>query len=260
MKIETSWSSGSDIEINEIYGQSRYPKNTTLFWCELDNEKNFEKNLQDPAKSLILREHNWNKESIQYRFNNHGFRTDDDWDAGYSERYGNMFIGASSTLGIGLNIESTWGYKIASLLGGRFYNLSQSGAGIETQYRLLKAWAPILKPKRIFTLGSYEPRREFFTDRQCPTIISSWSNETILKHLMPLITPEEEIKISIIRTLDAMINVAKSYGAELWVAKHRFLRMAYEADPCTTARDTMHHGEKWHTALAATVDDWKRLA
>jgi hypothetical protein len=254
-----SWPKSDDITFNGIYGKSMYKPNHASNWCVPDTEELFHQHMADKEKSSILKSLDWSKDSIIYKFNNHGFRSNDDWDL-FSSEPGNMFLGCSFTLGIGLNIEDTWSYKVSSQLGGKFYNLAQSGTGIETQYRMLKAWGPLLKPRRIFTIGSFEPRREFFTHRIRPTVIGWWSQGHCAQHIMSVISPKEEIDITIFRCLDAMISIATRINAELWCARPDDVMLADISADAASARDLMHKGPLWHSTLASTVGNWERLA
>lgn len=253
------WISKDPIAINGMYGKSDYSPNMVQQWCPSDTEELFDSNLRDPASSARLAELGWTRTSITYRFNNHGFRTPDDWDI---DRYqeGNMFLGCSVTMGIGLNIEDTWAYKISSMLGGRFYNLAQAGTGLETQYRMLKSWAPILRPRRIFTLGAFEPRREFLGNNDHRFLFTPMTQNVENSHLAPFIFSEREIGISIIRTVDAMKAVAASIGAELWQPlPENILAAGRTVNAGKSARDLIHVGKGWHDFMAESAKNWTRL-
>lgn len=98
---------------------------------------------------------------IEYKFNNYGFRTPDDFN---DTDEGNIFLGCSHTFGTGHHLENTWAYKVNKEVGGKFWNLSQGGTGIQTDYRLLLGWKDDLKIKNIFHFTKPHPRFEFFYD------------------------------------------------------------------------------------------------
>ncbi len=61
-----------------------------------------------------------------------------------------------------LHLENTWAYKLNKHIGGKFWNLSQGGCGIQSDYRLLLGWKDTLKIKNIFHFTYPHPRFEFF--------------------------------------------------------------------------------------------------
>jgi hypothetical protein len=67
-------------------------------------------------------------------------------------------------MGIGHLLENTWAYKVNKEVGGKFWNLSQGGCGIQTDYRLLYGWQDTLKIKNIFHFTHPHPRFEFFDE------------------------------------------------------------------------------------------------
>lgn len=254
------WALMDPVELNRLYGKSQYDPNVCQDWCSTDTEDLFDKNMKDPAATSKLKDLGWTKNSILYRFNNHGFRTPDDWEIS-DPGEGNMFLGCSVTIGIGLNIEDTWGYRISSMLGGNFYNLSQAGTGIETQYRLLKSWGPLLKPKRIFTIGSFEPRREFLEDQGGSMIYSARTAGSDTHGIGRFICSDRDIGFSMIRTIDAMRCVALSIGAELWYPGfHNILEAHKVPGAVKTARDLIHTGKNFHSSLSDSLKKWTRLA
>ena len=137
------------------YKDSYYPVNRSDTWTDWDNEARFNRNL--PNESLEY----YKKNPIEYNYNNFGFRTPDDFN---DTDEGNVFLGCSHTMGVGHHLENTWSYKVNKKVGGKFWNLSQGGCGIQTDYRLLLAWKDTLKIKNIFHYTVPWPRYEFFTE------------------------------------------------------------------------------------------------
>jgi len=119
--------------------------NETSKWCPADGKDKFEKNCKMFPDNKSLKY--YKKHPITYKFNNYGFRTDDDFN---STDEGNIFLGCSYTIGIGHHLKNTWSYKLNEHIGGKFWNLSLSGAGVDTAFRLLYGFKKILKIKNIF--------------------------------------------------------------------------------------------------------------
>ena len=74
-------------------------------------------------------------------------RTHDDFTL---EDDGNVFLGCSHTFGIGHYLENTWSYKLHEKIGGKFYNISEPGSGIDIQYEYLKYFKNKIKFKNLF--------------------------------------------------------------------------------------------------------------
>tara|TARA_B100000424_G_scaffold122161_1_gene92478 strand:+ start:3555 stop:4331 length:777 start_codon:yes stop_codon:yes gene_type:complete len=141
-----------------LYQSSLYSKNEIWDWLPPDSLDLFEKNYnQHNNESLIYYKEN----PIKYRFNNYGFRSHDDFD---DINEGNIFLGCSHTLGVGHHLENTWAYKLNKDIGGKFWNLSQGGSGIQTAFRLLYGFKDYLKIKNIFHLSIFHPRYEYLQE------------------------------------------------------------------------------------------------
>ena len=240
------------------FGYSVHQPDTILFWSQSDSEELFDENVSKKSTRKQLISGGWTKDSIMYRYNNYGFRSDDNYNI-KSPLPGNMFLGDSFTDGIGLNIEDTWGYKLNKKLGGVFYNLGQGGSGLETQYRLFKAWAPIIKPKKVFTLGALEPRREFITNPRRKYPIGAWDLEN-QQFFQKFLSNDLEVLISYHRTLDAIKRVAQELNIEFYALSAQVQFEAMNIEKLNyRARDLMHFGPAYHDYLVNNFDRWIRL-
>jgi len=117
----------------------------SLNYFNSDGKPRFLRNLQKFPNSIHLL--NYKKNPIEYKLNNYGFRTPDNFTLNGE---GNIFLGCSHTFGIGHYLENTWSYKLSKKVGGKFYNISEPGCGVMTQYRYLKEFATKLKFKNVF--------------------------------------------------------------------------------------------------------------
>lgn len=133
------------------------PTNQSSLWHVSDTEELFHENYQKYSDSLHLND--FLKNPIIYNYNNYGFRTSDNFNL---KEYGNVFLGCSHTFGIGHHLENVWSYKLSQKIGGRFYNISEPGNGVFTQYRYLHYFKDKIKFKNVFhflppeCLGRYE--------------------------------------------------------------------------------------------------------
>jgi len=201
----------------------------------------------------------WNKDSIRYRSNDHGFRMDTDM--GNIAPGGNIYLGCSITIGVGINLEDTWAWKLNQRIGGDFINLAAPGTEFDTQYRMLRTWASVLKPARAYTIGAFMGRREVIDERNSAIKLGHWVKGNDLK-LYKGLSSDGEIMIAAIRAFDAMRAVCIEHGIRLYVPTSEFFeRTRHSFSPDFTARDLMHRNGSWHDRIADAGDDfWDRLA
>ena len=138
------------------YRTSLYNKNKTELFCAMDTQELWDKNSKKYLNDETTKY--YQKNPIEYFFNNCGFRTPDDFN---DKDEGNVFLGDSNTFGIGHHLENTWSCKLNKELDGKFWNLSQGGSGIQAAYRLLGGFKDMLKIKNIYHLALPHPRFEF---------------------------------------------------------------------------------------------------
>jgi len=170
------------------FKSSIYLHNKILKWEGMDNKESFVENCKKYPNNESLKYYKENP--IKYSYNNYGFRTPDDFN---DTDEGNVFLGCSNTMGIGHLLENTWAYKVNKEVGGKFWNLSQAGSGIQTDFRLLYGFKDYLKVKNIFHLVLFHPRYEFIQEDRViklanwmiddriqsdnePTILEYWDN------------------------------------------------------------------------------------
>jgi len=121
-------------------------KSTKLDWVSNDTKEEFEKHLQMYPDSKHL--NSYKKNPIEYKLNNYGFRTDDDF---YDRDTGTVYLGCSHTFGNGHHLENIWSYKLHQKIGeGKFFNLSCPGTGITSHYYFLKYFSKKLKFKKVY--------------------------------------------------------------------------------------------------------------
>ena len=115
-------------------------------WITNDTEKNFIEHLKKYPTSTHLNK--YKKNPIEYKLNNYGFRTHDNFTEG---DFGTVYLGCSHTFGIGHYLENTWSYKLHKSVGeGKFFNLSMGSTGLVSQYYFLKYFSDKLKFKRVY--------------------------------------------------------------------------------------------------------------
>jgi hypothetical protein len=120
--------------------------NTTRLWHGSDSEQEFNNNLLDEYKRNQLAELGWLETEITYKFNQQGFRTDE-FD---TELSAGLAIGCSFTQGTGVLQEFTWPEILSRKLNFPIWNLGVAGCSMDTVFRLLEYWLPVLTPKFVF--------------------------------------------------------------------------------------------------------------
>lgn len=119
-------------------------KNTTLYWEGTDSEKRFLQNMKKTETRQILEEKNWTDTTIEYKFNNFGFRCDE-----FEDTDCIVTLGCSYTFGTGLPIKDTFPQIVAENYKLKNYNLGIPGAANSSCFRVGYHWIPALKPKYV---------------------------------------------------------------------------------------------------------------
>lgn len=250
-------------DLHHDYGVGHMVGYQTYSWMPMDTEERFDENWANPAKRALLEKYGWTKTNIEYYSNRQGFRMNVDLNEIDPETH-DFYLGCSLTFGIGVNAEDTWPYKMSKRLDRPGLNFGVPGGSIESQYRVLRCWAPILKPKRVYTLGTFFGRREFLEDA-IPTNINAYYLERNWKKFVEDPRHElywqSEIQISHVRAYDALRAVCRDYGSELYSLRDDKRKEIWKSIPgCTQGRDLAHPGPIWHSGIANLPDDyWERL-
>lgn len=224
---------------NSIY---RHVANTTQKWCPSDDYANWVGNNKDPQKKALLDKLGWTEDNVSYRFNEQGFRSDD------FEGEGAMFLGCSHTVGIGVDWERTWVYKVANALNLKCWNLGIGGGSHDTAFRNAYHWIPKLKPKYVFFLAPLPYRFELIT------------RDEFVQYL-PFTATAVEDEEFFIRWAgvpeNSRMNVTKNTLAIKYICQENNVTLIHHNDQRVWmnaskdyARDLMHHGVSWHQMIA----------
>jgi hypothetical protein len=248
--------------LDASYGAGPLSGWLSLDWCPADSEQKFDENWANPTKRVLLEKYGWTKTSIKYDSNRQGFRMNVDLNEVEPKSH-DFYLGCSFTFGIGINAKDTWPEQMIQRNNRPGLNFGFASCSIETQYRLLRYWAPILKPRRVYTLGTFLGRREFLED-DIPIHVgnpgNSWKN--FVENPKHELFWQSEIQISHIRAYDAIRAVCMDYDAELYSICDDKRELLFDSTPGRSeARDLSHPGPIWHHHIANLSDDyWERLA
>jgi hypothetical protein len=249
--------------VTDSYGQSWYSLNkfidTTVNWCPGDFEELFDENMADPKKRALLEKNGWTKDNVTYTFNKDGFRSDE---FTYEPDDSVLFLGCSLTVGIGVDLETTWTHRVASSLGLRHYNLGVGGGGPDMCFRLAYHWIPRLRPKYVMMLTPYAGRMEIVVDNAIIQLLPKSLKHLERNGLREKIEPFYNAWLSHPANTD--MNLLKcSLGVESICnrADIQLIEISLDNIELTTlmtdqgwtgtlGRDLMHPGVEWHQAVA----------
>ena len=118
-----------------------------------DHEGKFKENLNTQPDDWYYR-----TRKITYSYNSLGHRCKDVEDIDLDNYL--LFAGCSHAEGIGLELEKTYSYLVAEMLGCDYYNLALGGSGIDLMTHNLIMWNNriLKKPKALIILWPHETR------------------------------------------------------------------------------------------------------
>jgi len=125
----------------------------SLDWLPMDTEELYNMHLRRRDNPLL--EQGWIDRKFTYKFNQHGFRSDE-----FEDRDSVLYLGCSHTIGIGLPWENTWPYLVSKVLQLKCYNLGIGGGSNDLAFRMAYNYIPMLKPKIVMFLVTYNTRLE----------------------------------------------------------------------------------------------------
>jgi hypothetical protein len=236
---------------NEIPHQYSEHKNKELPWLIIDFEITHENNLKNNRE--LLEKYNWIDRQFTYKFNSHGFRSDE-----FSHDSSIMFFGCSNTVGIGLPLEDTWAYQVAKKLDLKCFNLAIGATGPDTSFRLANHYIPQIKPKIVVYAEPHPSRFSLLSDDdiyQFTTHNITSMKYTDTKKLESFyqhwILNDENIKLNSIKHRLAIQAICQQYNIK-FVFAESYAELPYDLD---FARDLMHPGVESNKIFAELILD-----
>lgn len=245
--------------MTKSYGQSWYSlhghKNTVMSWCPSDHELLFNQNMADPAQRALLEEYGWTRENVSYTFNKDGFRSEE---FTYEPNDSVLFLGCSHTVGIGMDLESSWTYKVANSLGLHRYNLGVGACSADTCFRLAHHWIPLLRPKYVMMLTPNVARMELVEDRDIIQFIPSMPQLSYKNYVAEMVggfykswlAHPANADMNRLKNVMGVRTICNSIGAPL--VEIPIDDMYNPTMVHTKARDLMHPGREWNEYVAQT--------
>ena len=241
------------------YGQSWYSlngmKSRVVQWCPADHEQRFDANMADPAQRALLEENGWTRDNVSYTFNKHGFRSEE---FTFEPSDSVLFLGCSHTVGIGVDLESSWAYKVASSLGLRRYNLAVGASSADTCFRLAHYWIPRLRPKYVMMLTPNAARLEIIEDRDILQLIPQmlelsqkiYVMDLVDKFYKPWLSHPANAEMNRLKNVMGVQTICNSIGVPL--VEIPIDDMYDPTMVLTKARDLMHPGREWNEHVTQT--------
>jgi hypothetical protein len=225
----------------------------TVHWISPDSKENYQQNISDPVKRNMLQQFGWIDQHIEYTFNSDGFRTDE-----FDGRNNFVTIGCSFTQGVAVNREDTWAQLVSDQLGLSVYNLGISGASADTCYRIIKYYAPILKPQFVIFLEPRGNRTELHHNpAQPPHLINwaydagSWGNSAYTKTWL---SNEANMQLYAEKNRAAIAHVCAQLGIPVVMFNPNDYRdLVADKTQLDLGRDLLHPGKLNNRAFAQVV-------
>lgn len=208
-------------------------KNKTLQWTGSDSRSRFDLNCKDPEKLELLQNLGWtNTGCISYTYNSFGFRDEE-----FDDRPCGLALGCSHTEGVGIPQSTAWPSVLSKLSGTHVWNLGVGGSGIDTCFRLLEHWLPILKPRFVTMCIPPADRVEVFDRGNPATVMVSQTEPAYLYSYFKIWASDDtNAAISKRKNLLAMQQLCDIAKIPLrYIDSETWLSGGY-------ARDLMHHG------------------
>jgi len=216
--------------------------NQTVAWYQLDSEALYKKNLRH--QKSILEKFGWLDRDICYRFNSHGFRSEEFDDSGNSM----ISLGCSHTFGIGLPNELIWNSVVSTALGLKNYNLGIGGSSNDTAFRLANHYIPLLRPQVVIFLSTERSRFELNTADNTIEDLGVWNTFQDAKQFWQhWITNDLNSNMNYEKNQLAIKAICQQHGV-------KYLHIeALSVSLLDYARDLQHYGPKTHKGIANKI-------
>jgi hypothetical protein len=232
--------------VKSILHNYNHAAGQTLFWDTSDNQENYKKNTQDPAKKSKLEQLGYLDAVIEYRFNQHGFRT-----AEFDHEFEAVCFGCSFTMGTGVHNQHTWPEQLAKSTGLDIANLAHAGSSNDTAYRIAHHYLKFLRPRYAIWLQTDRARIELVDDHLNMTIniLPNDNNNLFSDNLFvkTWMLSETSQQISLDKNTRAFVNLCEQLDIRpIILAKSEIISKDF-------ARDLQHPGPRSYQQLAEKI-------
>jgi hypothetical protein len=158
------------MNIDKKYRSYHYRfRNQSLNWFNADSEEKYTLNYKNRYLDLEINE--WIDNHFIYKFNSHGFRSEE-----FSDEPTIMTLGCSNTFGVGLPVDKIWPELLAKELNMKCFNMGICGGSLDGAFRMCHGYIDIVKPKIVVLLEPPPNRMELFNVNSMPPCnIGTWN-------------------------------------------------------------------------------------
>ena len=219
----------------------------TLKWLGTDSQLLYDNNCHDPEQRARLEQAGWYPHTdIEYRFNYHGFRTDE-----FDQSQRILTLGCSYTQGVGLHRNQIWSEILAVQLQKQVWNLGVGGGSLDTCYRLLEYWIEHLNIEAVIVLVPHIDRVEIVLNDARVESCGPWSDEFMKNFYQAWIDHSDNSSINHRKNLLAMQQIcAQRQIPILFYYPETEFRGEIGGGK---ARDLTHYGAGMHQSLASKI-------
>jgi len=224
--------------------------NSTLAWSGYDSLERWKAHNKKKHTREQLINLGYTDESITYKYNEYGFRTEPFHDKGNSI----IFLGCSYTVGIGARYEDTMANVVSKRLNLDGINLGVAGGANDTSFRLANYWIEKLKPSIVVFQPTEFSRLETFCEDHIPRLClpgpafseKNWFAIYFKNYLMY----DENLKLNYDKNRLAIEQICQNN-------RIKFIQ-TYDGDltnwpMCDYGRDLAHPGVKSHQHMADII-------
>lgn len=218
----------------------------TYLWDTSDSEELYHNNIKDPVKKQCLVDLGYVDNPITYRFNQHGFRTEE-----FDKSVDVACFGCSFTMGTGVHDTDTWPAQLKKLAGMSVANLGHAGSSNDTAFRFASHYLTMLRPRWAVWLQTDAHRLEIMDDHTSTSInLLAHGVDRIYPHnkfLQTWFSSESNQQLNLLKNTLAFERLCQSQGIVPVVLG----RDKIVADG--RARDLLHPGADAYKDLAKQI-------
>ena len=265
LALELAKAEDENSEIEKVEGRIPYafPWNrrlkepTRVEWSSTDSADAFDSNLKNHRDKL--EKYGWLDTEIYYDLNSYGYRCDEF----YEDKDSYVGIGECFTYGTGLPADMSWTSLLEKNIQKKVWNLGLCTTGLDTSFRTLLTWLPVIKPKAVLMLENSTLARETWyideNNEEWNTCIGFWSD---LEWQQEICQSKTERYLNRRKNLLAIKELCDMNQVEFKLVtafeRNEIGYKDWEENKDTKyalARDLMHPGLYFHEAM---VERWKK--
>ena len=222
----------------------------TLTWSGTDTVERWNEHNKNKSTRQQLINLGYTDESITYKYNEYGFRTEPFHDKGNSI----IFLGCSYTEGVGVRYQDTMANVVSKKLNLDGINLAVGGGANDTSFRIANYWIEKLKPSIVVFQPTEWWRLETFCKDHIPKRCSLSKTEShsyhTLRFYLHYLKYDENLKLNYDKNRLAIEQICQNNRIKFIQTYDGDLRDWSKPD---VGRDRAHPGVKSHQHMADII-------